>query len=182
MVSLSIAASEHQSVTVEVQSYERGVTGDYHDDNWLNVIVGIKAGGFSGRFSASFLTNDFSSFHEEVSALYETLKRSATFSTMEEQLSLFLVGNGRGGIELAGTACDAPGIGNQLKFCFSIDQTHLRSLLSDLNEIKAAFPVRSAKHGNQPRSLWSLDAAPRSGAGRLFLRSTSSFSSASGQE
>lgn len=144
MVSLSIAASEHQSVTIEVQSYERGVTGDYHDDNWLNVIVSVKAGGFAGRFSASFLTDDFSSFHEEVSALYETLKGSAAFSTMEEQLSLSLVGNGRGGIKLVGVALDKAGIGNQLKFAFPIDQTHLRSLLHDLDEIKTAFPVRSA--------------------------------------
>jgi len=144
MVSLSIAASDHQSVTIEVQSYERGITGDYHDDNWLNVIVNIKSGGFSGGFSASFLTEDFSSFHEEVSALYETLNGSAIFSTMEEQLSLSLVGNGRGGVELTGIAFDETGVGNQLKFSFSIDQTHLRSLLQGLNEIKTAFPVRSA--------------------------------------
>ncbi|MFA9441774.1 hypothetical protein ACDA63_19260 [Uliginosibacterium sp. sgz301328] len=143
MVSLSVAASDYQSITIEVHSYERGVTGDYYDDNWLNVIVSIKAGGFSGHFPTSFLTEDFFSFHEEVSALYETLKGSATFSTMEEQLSLSLVGNGRGGIKLTAVAVDEVGIGNQLKFAFPIDQTHLRSLLHDLKEVQAAFPVRS---------------------------------------
>jgi len=127
-----------------VHGYERAVTGDYHDDNWLTAVVEIKAGAFNGKFGATFLTAELIDFRDQLTQVYDTLKGEAVFSTLEEQLSICVTGNGRGDLEARGAALDQPGIGNKLEFHFSSDQTHLVKTLGELNETIAKFPVRSA--------------------------------------
>ena len=143
MKSFCIGSSKHEFIIVKVINYERAVTGDYHDDNWLNVEVELKIGGFKGAFSASFLTEDFVNFYHEVQHLYEVLHGTAKFHTLEGQLSFALKGNGLGGIEVKGVAQDQIGVGNELVFGFLLDQTHLVALLKELIEINASFPIRT---------------------------------------
>jgi hypothetical protein len=144
VIAFSIGGSERNKVTVEVINYERPASGDYHDDNWVNVGIYIAVGAFSGRFAASFLTEEFVVFRSQLRQLYETLTGEATFTTMEGQLALNLVGDGRGGITLKGEALDQPGTGNCLSFEMALDQTYLASALDGLDQIVAAFPVRAS--------------------------------------
>jgi hypothetical protein len=144
VVAFSIGGSERNRVTVEVVNYERAALGEYHDDNWVNVAVSVSAGAFSGTFPASFITDEFVSFRSQLRELHRTLKGEATFTTMEGQLALHLVGDGRGGITLNGEALDQPGIGNCLTFELALDQTYLASTLDGLDQIIAAFPVRAS--------------------------------------
>jgi hypothetical protein len=144
MVAFSIGGSERNRITVEVVNYERVASGEYSDDNWVNVAVSVSAGAFSGSFAASFITDEFASFRSQLRELHRTLKGEATFNTMEGQLALHLVGDGRGGITLKGDALDQPGIGNCLSFELTLDQTYLASTLDGLDQIIAAFPVRSS--------------------------------------
>jgi hypothetical protein len=144
MVAFSIGGSERNKITVEVVNYERPASSEYHDDNWVNVGVYISVGAFSGRFAASFITEEFVAFRAQLRKLYETLKGEATFTTMEGQLTLNLVGDGRGGITLKGEALDQPGIGNCLTFEIALDQTYLATTLDGLDQIIAAFSVRAS--------------------------------------
>ena len=142
MPSFSLGSSESEKVAVSVRNYERSVTGDYHDDNWLSVRVEVGAGAFSGEFDAAFLTEDFVGFREQLVALYDSLKGEAIFATLEEQLSIRVVGDGCGGLTVTGEALDQPGIGNKLAFEFALDQTSLVPILRELDEIIALFPIR----------------------------------------
>lgn len=144
MPSFSLGSSETEKVAVTVRNYERAATGDYHDDNWLSVRVEVSAGAFSGKFDAAFLTVDFVGFREQLGALYDSLKGEANFATLEEQLSIRVVGNGRGGLTVTGEALDQPGIGNKLAFAFAFDQTSLAPVLRELDEITSSFPIRGA--------------------------------------
>lgn len=144
VVAFSIGGSERNKVTVEVINYERPASGDYHDDNWVNVGVYVAVGAFSGRFATSFLTEEFVAFRSQLRELYETLNGEATFTTIEGQLTLNLVGDGRGGITLKGEALDQPGVGNCLSFEMALDQTYLASALDGLDQVIAAFPVRAS--------------------------------------
>ena len=144
MATLSIGGSEKEKVTVHVTNYERAQSGEYHDDNWLNVVVSVNAGAFSGEFSAAFVTDEFVTFRSQVQTLYQTLKGTATFRTIEGQLALTLVGDGRGHVNVKGEARDQPGVGNNLSFELAIDQTQLASALRDLDQIIEAFPVRAS--------------------------------------
>ena len=127
---------------VQVHGYERAPVGEYFDDNWVRSEVFVCVGAFSGEYTAAFLTSDFVRFREEVRALHESLAGKAIFSSLEEQLSIELKGNGRGGIALVGVAADAPGTGNQLKFELELDQSYLPSVLKGLDEILGKFPPR----------------------------------------
>jgi hypothetical protein len=141
--SFSLGGSEHEQVVVTVHGYERSLTGEYSDDNWLSVAVEVSAGAFSGNFSAAFVTEDFVRFRLSLQQLYESLKGESEFFTLEEQLSLKLVGNGRGDIQVLGIAVDRAGDGNTLHFSLALDQTHLAATLGGLNAIVSEFPVRA---------------------------------------
>jgi hypothetical protein len=144
MLSFSLGGSDCEKILLTVHGYERALTGDYHDDNWLTVAVQINAGAFSGKFDAAFLTNDFVSFLAQLRGLYDSLKGEANFSTLEEQLSVRVTGNGHGSIVVEGEAIDQPGIGNKLVFKLAMDQTNLLPALSELDEIVSRFPIRGA--------------------------------------
>ena len=144
MASFSLGRSKTEQVVVTVYGYERSVTGEYFDDNWVSVEVSVSAGAFSGRYQAAFLTEDFVRFQSSLQPLFETLTGQAEFTTLEEQLTLKIAAVSRGNIEVNGIALDQAGIGNKFQFHLEFDQTHLAETLGDLNEIIASFPIRSA--------------------------------------
>src|SRR5271170_5364423 len=92
----SFGHSEHERIEVDVLRYERSPVGEYHDDNWLTIEIRVRAGGFHGMVSAAILTEDLVRFASQLRPLYDSLSGSAKFSTMEGQLSLHLVGDGKG--------------------------------------------------------------------------------------
>jgi hypothetical protein len=140
MSAFSIGTTKTESILVTVNNYERGVTGEYYDDNWVNVKVSIAAGAFTGTFDAAFLTHDFVRFRAELQSLHEKLKGEAIFSTLEEQLFIKLTVDEVGRIAVEGMAMDHPGV--ELKFVFDLDQSYLPKIISDLDEIVTEFPVR----------------------------------------
>ncbi len=142
MQSFSFGGNERERLEVQVHAYERLPLGDYHDDNWLRVSVSIQAGAFSGTFGCAFLAPEFSEFRDSLQVLHKTLSGVARFSTIEDQLSLELTGNGRGHIALKGLALDVLGTGNRLEFHLDLDPGHLTAGLRGLDEIVGAFPTR----------------------------------------
>jgi len=142
MPSFAFGGEKQERVEVEVHGYERPPTGDYYDDNWLRSSVSIAAGAFSGNFDTAFLTADFSEFRDQLQSLYESLASTASFETLEEQLSLALVDDGRGGFLLKGVAVDVLGTSNRLESGIAFDQSDLLSALEGLNDIVSQFPVR----------------------------------------
>jgi hypothetical protein len=112
------------------------------DDNWLRAEIQVVAGGFRGKATAAFITSELSEFLSELRPLFETLEGKAEFSTIEEQLKLQLVGDGKGHIELTGEIADQPGIGNRLLFTFEFDQSQLGASIRELELVTSQFPVR----------------------------------------
>jgi hypothetical protein len=143
MQSVVFIGDAGEQLRINVLGYERAPVGEYFDDNWLSVEVAVKAGGFAGSFSASFLTGELEALHQEAIKLYDLLTGRAQFKTLEEQLTLDLVGDGLGHIRLTGSAQDLAGLGNTLTFAFTFDQTQLRSTVQNLARVLNAFPVRT---------------------------------------
>ena len=142
MQQIAFGGEKHERLEINVAGYERGVSGDYHDDNWLRVRVSVAAGAFRGSFGATFQAAELLDLCTGLSGLYETLSGCVRFETLEEQLSLEFTGNGRGSIELLGKALDQPGIGNKLNFTLQLDQTQLYQSVQGLKAAVAAFPIR----------------------------------------
>jgi hypothetical protein len=138
----SFGQSEHERIEVDVHGYERPVSGEYWDDNWLTVEIRVRAGGFRGKASGTIITSELAKFLSELSPLYESLNGSAEFATMEGQLSLRLVGDGKGHIELRGEVSDQAGVGNRLHFHLDFDQSQLGASIRELESVTSQFPVR----------------------------------------
>jgi hypothetical protein len=94
---------------------------------------------------ASIQASELVGFLDGLRVLGESLRGEAKFWTLEEQLSLKLVGDGKGGTELTGELLDQPGIGNRLLFGFRLDQTFLMRSIGDLARVVEGFPVRESK-------------------------------------
>jgi hypothetical protein len=114
---------------------------DAKDGNWIDCELEIAAGAFSGRFRADLRSDEFQSFSEELAGVSRTLDGTATFSTLDGQISFSLTGDGTGPVRVTGEAVDAAASGNRLHFRFDIDRMQLPPLCESLEHLLAAFPV-----------------------------------------
>jgi hypothetical protein len=135
--------AEQERIEVDVHGYERASVGEYWDDNWLRVDIRVRAGGFRGKASAAIITRELTKFLSELHPLSETLSGSAEFTTMEDQLSLRLAGDGKGHIALRGEVSDQTGVGNRLQFTLHFDQLQLGASIRELERVTSEFPVRT---------------------------------------
>jgi hypothetical protein len=143
-MTFSFGHSEVERIEIDVLRYERAAVGEHFDDNWLTTQIRVRAGGFRGQADASILTSELVHFLAQLRSLQEELRGTAEFSTLEEQLSLRLMGDGLGHIELVGAIADLPGICNRLNFTLQFDQSQLSTSIRDLEKVTAQFPVRAA--------------------------------------
>ena len=142
-MTFSFGQSEQERIEVDVVRYERTPVGEYHDDNWLTSQIRVRAGGFRGKVDVSILTDELATFLTQLHALHGTLRGTAEFSTLEEQVHLRLTGDGKGHIELVGEVADQPGIGNRLRFTLQFDQPQLGASVRELERVTSEFPVRA---------------------------------------
>ncbi len=140
----SFGQSEEERIEVDVLRYERALTGEYWDDNWLTVEIRVRAGGFRGKAAATILTSELEKFLSELRPLCEKLTGQAKYETMEGQLNLLLAGDGKGHIDLCGEVADQAGIGNRLHFTLQFDQSQLGMSIRELERVVSQFPVRSS--------------------------------------
>lgn len=102
---------------------------------WLRAQVTIQVPGFIGSIVASFESGDFEAFEKKLRVLNETLTGAADFWSRENQVVFSLRGDRLGHIEVTGEAWSKPCYENKLEFEFSIDQTFIPSILSQLDAI-----------------------------------------------
>ena len=133
------AGGEH--VLIRALSRKHPGLFDYWDANWIACEIEIAVGGFRGVFRADLRSEEFLAFSRTMDDLAVALDSVATFSTMEQQLSLLLAGDGRGRVRVEGSASDNAGSGNRLHFSFEIDQTYLSQIQRYLDVILTAYPV-----------------------------------------
>jgi hypothetical protein len=143
-MTFSFSQSQHERIEIDVHGYERPVSGEYWDDNWLRTDIRVSTGKFRGEVYAAIITSELAAFLSELRTLHERLNGSAEFKTIEEQLSLRLVGDGRGHFELRGEVADQPGISNRLHFSLQFDQSQLGAAIRELEQVTSKFPVRAA--------------------------------------
>ncbi|MBC7992457.1 MAG: hypothetical protein H7Z15_04345 [Rhizobacter sp.] len=74
----------------------------------------------------------------QLRSLYDTLHGTATFDTIERQISFTLTGDGKGHITLAGFLADRAGGDNRLEFSLSYDQTLLPRSIGQIEHLLRA--------------------------------------------
>jgi hypothetical protein len=143
-MTFSFGQSEHERIEIDVLRYERQPVGEYYDDNWLTVQVRVCIGGFRGTVDGAFLTEEFVAFLTQLRPLHQGLSGMAEFTTLEGQLHLRLIGDGKGHVELLGEVADQAAIGNRLHFTLHFDQSQLGASIRELESVTSRFPVRVA--------------------------------------
>ena len=111
------------------------------DRNWIKSKVIVKAGGFSGQFNCDLKTTDFERFKRSLSKLYDQLKGTASFETIEGQIKIRIKGDGLGHFEADCSVMDDAGIGNKLDFEINFDQTIIPEMVRQLEIVAETFPV-----------------------------------------
>jgi hypothetical protein len=137
-----IGGNDDEFLELTVTGYERPLSGEYDDDNWLNTTVIVKARGFQGKATPSLQTWDLSAFLKELIALNQTLTGTATINPIEDQLSLSVECDKQGHVTVSGYLLDTSMYRYRLTFTFEIDQTFLTQTIQDLREVCDAFPTR----------------------------------------
>ena len=144
MKSVNIGYKDNNKISLAVIKYERPLSDNSDDNSWLTSQVTINVGMFSGQFSAQLQSHDFIYFRDALKKLFNTLIGQAKFETIEGQIEIIFMGNGRGGISVTGCAMDSPGCGNSLDFNFNIDQSYIPNIICELDEIISMFSGRMA--------------------------------------
>ncbi len=137
-----IGADGAEQLSMHVTRREFPEASDYWDGNWVYTTIRIRAGAFRGEYEALLRTDELASFRDQLRTLHATLKGSATFETMEHWLRVDIQGDGRGHFQGKCEARDQPGIGNTLRFELTFDQTELPRVITALDEVVRAFPVK----------------------------------------
>lgn len=136
-----IGDSGAQHVLIRALSRSQPDLFDQRDGNWIDCELRIVVGSFKGDVRANLRSEEFQNFLEEVRGLIQTLEGTASFTTLEGQIALYLTGDGKGQVHVSGEAIDVAGTGNRLQFAFDVDQTYLEAVCQSLENLLTAFPV-----------------------------------------
>src|SRR5262245_44231573 len=89
-------------VTIVVLGYENPSAQDSLDANWLTCNLQVTAGPFTGGVDAAFTTDDVARLGREMRALLDQKVQSFEFETLEQALSLKMVGARTGAVSISG--------------------------------------------------------------------------------
>lgn len=115
---------------------------DYWDGNWLLAAIRVLCGGRRLEYEASLRAEEFVAFHAGVRRLLNHPEGTAGFKTMERWLRIHIHGDGQGHFRADCGATGRPGLDRQIDFTFDVDRAALPPVVSGLDAIVAAFPVR----------------------------------------
>jgi hypothetical protein len=141
-----LGSEDGEHLLVEPMRREHPEAADYWDANWICTDVRLRAGAFRGKYEAILRAEEFVAFRAALAPLVTNLSGSAAFHTMEHWLAIRIVGNGQGRFIASCDVRDAAGVGNRLSFTLEFDQTILPTMLADLDEAIAHFPVTGSPH------------------------------------
>lgn len=129
-------------IKIEVVGMENPNAEDDWDKNWLNCMISVQAGPFSGKFKANLMTTDFELFKRGIIKIYDKLDGVAIFKTLESQVDIKIIGDGIGHLKAECEVIDNVGIGNKLEFEIDFDQTQIPELINQLEKITKEFPIK----------------------------------------
>lgn len=129
---LVLGASEHERLVVRILDVHHEVgAGAY--GHWLDAVVSIRAGAFTGEFACSMQPQDFARLATDLERAREELRVVVAFATLERQLAFRLTGDGLGHFRIEGEVLDDDG--NRLNWNLQIDQTYLPALIASAKAI-----------------------------------------------
>lgn len=141
MCVIRVGGERTEYLAIELLGRSHPSSRDYWDGNWLIAKVRVVAGGFRGNVTGDLRTSELVGFYNQLLRLHESLQGTAEFTTLEEWLSIRVIGDGKGHMRFECEVRDQPGIGNTLTCAISLDQTFVLPMLNQLREAMDRYPV-----------------------------------------
>jgi hypothetical protein len=134
---------------VEVKPLTRSHPGasDYWDGNWIDCLIAAHAGGFRAEYTACLRAEELVGFRRDLERLHRELEGRGGFKSMEDWLTIEVVGDGRGHFKGPCRLRDRAGVGNVLLFEVEFDQTEIPTMLEQMLRIETDFPVIGGRAG-----------------------------------
>lgn len=114
------------------------ILGKEDSEDWLKANVDFEQTGFKAEFVFSMMKNDFNPFSEELKVINETLNGEATFSTIEDNVQINITTDGIGHLKISGYLRHPNSWNLILNFEFESDQTFLKGMLQEIENIISA--------------------------------------------
>ena len=133
---------EGATIRISINGYERPDARGNVDGNWLNASAHIAVWGFRAEFPYDAYAPDLARFLTELEALCSSMKGTATYCALENDITLEGTIDSRGGVEWSGIAQNLHPFGAKLEFRFRSDQSYLPDLISQMAEVLNTYPIR----------------------------------------
>ena len=112
--------------------------------DWVKALVQIQVGAFNGEVEIYMCISDMVRFKEQLEPVYQNLKGTAEFKTIEGQLYIRVEADKLGHVQATGHLSDDLASGNKLDFEIRYDQTLLWHTISEINEALTGLFRRTA--------------------------------------
>jgi len=132
-------AGQGASISVNIITRESPDTKNVYRANWLACEVELTVPPMTGRFKASYTTQEFFKFWTGLSTVLSSSKGEAVFGSGEDALQITV------GIDATGRAL-VKGITRAqskttVSFSFESDQTHLNKTCKELEAVITQYPI-----------------------------------------
>jgi hypothetical protein len=117
--------------------------------NRIECELQLTVGAFRASFPADLRSEEFLTFLDDVRGLMRTPDGTASLTTMEGRLAVYLTDAGDGRVRVSGEARDDAGSSNRLQFAFDIEQACLEPVSRSLESLLAAYPVLDRADASQ---------------------------------
>src|SRR5215831_7675814 len=105
---------------------------------WYGAEIQVRCNGLAGNIKGSFLKGELSRFAEEIRHLHRDLSGTAPLQPLEPNITLTLMGDGKGHVAVRGIARNDFARNAVLTFEFTIDQTYLTGIADSLTAVDPA--------------------------------------------
>ena len=135
------SAGGGDSVRIRVRGRKHPEAADSSDGNWLVSPITVRVGGFLGQVPAGLRAEELVRFREGLEHIAQVGSGTAVLHSIEEWLSLAVVLQPSGVLDVSGAADDQPGIGNTLRFTLPpVDSDRLDAWVAALRACEEAYP------------------------------------------
>jgi hypothetical protein len=140
-VAFTVGVSDSEIVRLAFRGRMHEGMTDYWDGNWLLTQMTGVVSGCRFTIAAALRADEIRAVRQDVERLSEHLSGRAQLSSMEDWISILMVGDGSGLLTMSGFVAERPG-GHPLPFVMeNYDRRLLPALLAELAAVESRFPV-----------------------------------------
>ncbi|GGA40859.1 WapI family immunity protein [Psychrobacillus lasiicapitis] len=132
---------EKTKVEIEILGREHPNSYDYWDGNWVVSNVKVQIPGYYVDFNASLRTDEIRDFVDDLKLMDRHLSGKAILNNLDSFIHFEGKMDKLGHIEWSGETCYPVGTGAVLSFEFMSNQSYLKDLIKDLEDITDVYPV-----------------------------------------